>query len=281
MTWKKERIYIVVKTYPTISTEYSELVCTAGFREDGSWVRLYPIPFRLLTMDQKYKKYTWIDVEIKRNDKKDFRVESYRPNIETLKIEPFAEKKKVDWEERKKIVFKKEKIYTNLSELIGKAKQENISLAIFKPTRVINFTAAPTEREWDPDKLEALKNNELQMSFFKSPEELEEDFRLVQKIPYKFKYQFEDDEGRKANLMIEDWETGMLYLNTLKDANGDEKIAIEKVKQKYFTEFTKRDLYFFLGTTLSNHKRAPNPFIIIGTFHPPKRPDFEQTSLWD
>lgn len=30
------RILISVKTYPTLSTTYDELVCTAGFREDGS-----------------------------------------------------------------------------------------------------------------------------------------------------------------------------------------------------------------------------------------------------
>ena len=27
MTYEKKRVYIVVKTYPTISKEYSELVC--------------------------------------------------------------------------------------------------------------------------------------------------------------------------------------------------------------------------------------------------------------
>ncbi|MCL2166220.1 MAG: hypothetical protein FWH49_02895 [Clostridiales bacterium] len=34
---QKKKIYIVVKTYPTISKEYAELVCTAGVLEDGSW----------------------------------------------------------------------------------------------------------------------------------------------------------------------------------------------------------------------------------------------------
>jgi len=43
----KERVLIAVKTYPTLSDKYLELSCTAGFREDGSWIRLYPIPFRL------------------------------------------------------------------------------------------------------------------------------------------------------------------------------------------------------------------------------------------
>lgn len=43
-----ERILITVKTYPTLSAKYGELVCTAGLREDGSWIRIYPVPFRLL-----------------------------------------------------------------------------------------------------------------------------------------------------------------------------------------------------------------------------------------
>ncbi len=40
----RERILITVKTYPTLSKSHVELVCTAGFREDGAWVRIYPVP---------------------------------------------------------------------------------------------------------------------------------------------------------------------------------------------------------------------------------------------
>jgi hypothetical protein len=83
----RKRVYILVKTYPTISRKYAELVCTAGILEDGSWIRLYPIPFRLLEDDQKFPKYTWIEVDVERNTK-DFRPESYRPDISTLSVEP-------------------------------------------------------------------------------------------------------------------------------------------------------------------------------------------------
>jgi len=84
---EKKRIYIIVKTYPTISDKYSELVCTAGVLEDGSWIRLYPIPFRKLDFEQKYKKYSWIQVEVERN-KQDFRPETYRPvNLDNMKVE--------------------------------------------------------------------------------------------------------------------------------------------------------------------------------------------------
>jgi len=37
-----------VKTYPTLSKKYDELVCTAGILDNGSWARIYPLPFRKL-----------------------------------------------------------------------------------------------------------------------------------------------------------------------------------------------------------------------------------------
>ncbi len=39
MMYETKRVYILVKTYPTVSKSYSELVCTAGILEDGSWIR--------------------------------------------------------------------------------------------------------------------------------------------------------------------------------------------------------------------------------------------------
>src|ERR1700751_618107 len=73
----KEKVLIAVKTYPVISGKYTELACTAGFREDGSWIRLYPVPFRLLDHDKRYKKYQWVEVDVARN-RGDQRPESYR-----------------------------------------------------------------------------------------------------------------------------------------------------------------------------------------------------------
>lgn len=38
-------ILITVKSYPTVSSHYDEQVSIAGFRKDGSFIRIYPIPF--------------------------------------------------------------------------------------------------------------------------------------------------------------------------------------------------------------------------------------------
>jgi len=70
-------------------------------------------------------------------------------------------------------------------------------------------------------------------------------------------------------MMIEDWEIGALYWNSLKRAEGNEEIACEKVKQKYFDDFAKtKDIFLYLGTTRNNHYVSKNPFVIIGTFTP-------------
>jgi hypothetical protein len=96
-----------------------------------------------------------------------------------------------------------------------------------------------------------------------------EDFRIMPKLPYKFSYRFKDDAGIESKLMIEDWEIGQLYWNCEKRYGKDE--AVPKVRQKYMDDFVKtKDLYLFLGTTYEWHvRKARNPFVIIGTFHPP------------
>lgn len=259
------KVLITVKTYPTLSAKYDELVCTAGFREDGTWIRIYPVPFRKKAYHEQYKKYDWIEVDLVKNDG-DFRPESYRPysHDSEIKIVGHIDTEQ-NWEERKNICL--DKIYYNLAELIAEAKDKNLgtSLAVFKPTEILDFTAEPTEKDWDKDKLAKLN----QLNLFETSTEGK--FEVVKKLPYKFSYVFKDNQGKKSQLMIEDWETGQLYWNCLARHEGDEAKAIADVRKKYLDDFAKtKDLHFFLGTTQQYHNVAPNPFIIIGTFHPKK-----------
>lgn len=67
----RTKVLVTVMTYPTLSKRHMETVCTAGFREDGSWIRIYPVPHRLLNLEAPmYKKWQWIDVDL---EKKSFR----------------------------------------------------------------------------------------------------------------------------------------------------------------------------------------------------------------
>ncbi|MGI9361795.1 MAG: hypothetical protein ACR2O7_09580 [Parasphingorhabdus sp.] len=264
----KERILIAVKTYPTLSKKYIELVCTAGFREDGSWVRIYPSPFRFLGDDQKYKKYQWIDIELEKNPR-DSRPESYRPiNIDDITLgEVISTGHRRDWYERKRFILGNNRIYTNLQEVIDGAKNDAFSLAIFKPTEILQVTSEKVSDSWGASREEAAKESLKQGSLFADTATASE--KVMPKLPYKFSYRFRDDHGKVSKLMIEDWEIGQLYWGCFK--KGGEEYAVQKVKEKYWDDFAKtKDLHLFLGTTYKFHKMsAPNPYVIIGTFHPP------------
>lgn len=266
----RKRILLTVTTYPLPSRSYDELVCTAGILENGDWIRIYPVPLSFLlsqraTGDNKLSKYTWMELDL--NERKDdFRPESYSPkNYDFRDLKLFERiDTKSNWALRKEHCLKN--VYTNLNKLIEASKEPvNKSLATFKPSVIERLEIEEDEREWKNEWKELRKQGDL-FSQDKAPE------ILIPKLPFKFYYRFKDDSGKVSRLMIEDWEIGQLYWNCLKAAEGNESIALDKVKQRYEVEFiNKKELYFFLGTTKQWHmRRSKNPFVIIGVFYPRK-----------
>lgn len=273
----RKKILLAVTTYPLPSRSYDELVCTAGLLEDGSWIRLYPVPLSFLTQLKhegvvKTTKYTWIELNVKpRTD--DFRPESYSPADYQFKDLVIGEHlgTEQNWERRKEICLKK--VYTNLTQLIEDSKDPgNVSLATFQPSKITAFEVEKDESDWK----EVWTQLKKQQTLFADQESTG---IQIKKVPYKFYYRFEDEKGRSARLMIEDWEIGQLYWNCLRDAQNDEQKSIEKVKLKYDVEFRlEKNIYLFLGTTKEWHRRrSTNPFVIIGIFYPKKE---KQLSLF-
>ena len=263
----KTRVLITVTTYPLPSRSYDELVCTAGILENGSWIRIYPVPFRFL----EFRKYQWVELDLvphKHSD--DFRPESHRPKNPDLSDLVVIRRlgTNQNWYERKDTCL--DNVYTNRASLIADSKPPlNVSLAAFRPAKIKKLIVEDDDREWKPKWLEQLK----QMDMLTTGDDRKDGPRVpVDKIPYKFKYQFEDDEGKTSTMTIEDWEIGALYRNCLANAEGDEGVAIAKVRHKYEEDFiSNKDVTLFLGTTLEHHlKRHTNPFTIVGVFYPPK-----------
>lgn len=267
------KVLITVKTYPNPSVKYDELVCNAGFLDNGKWVRIYPIQYRALPYDQQYKKYHWIELDLIRK-KDDFRQESYQPRQgidENIKILSRIDTgKKRDWHDRKKFILKE--VFTSMTDLITQAKTPDIwkSLATVKPKEIVKFEVMADEREWKPH----IKNGLKQLSLFEQKRDPQSrELQIVRKLPYKYYYHFlTEGDSKPRRLMIEDWEIGALYWNCLAKTKGDEMAANDLVCKKYETEFLEKDLYLFVGTTKANHIKAPNPFVIIGLFYPPVKP---------
>lgn len=264
---QKEKVLITVKTYPTLSVTHDETVCTAGLREDGSWIRIYPIPFRKLDDYEQYSKFDWIEIGVERN-LKDHRPESHKKmsNIKVLR----SVGRESNWYERNEIVLKKGDVYSSFEEIIAKNKDNcKLSLATFKPSKIIDVVVEEeAERTWDPKKLREIEAKARQGDFFA---ESAEPFKVVDKLPYKFRYKFEEANGKVRTIIITDWELGALYWRMIKTHGGDEKLAIEKVRNKYLNDLVvDRDIHFFVGTTLEwDRKNADNPFTIIGVYSPP------------
>lgn len=257
------RVLITVKTYPLPSRSYTELVCTAGLLNGEKWIRMYPIPFRFLQDQKQYPKYSWVELDLVRNTK-DFRPESYRLKNENIKVLDTIGTANA-WDARKSFVLKE--TFTSMEDLIKLAKSSaKKSLATVKPREIVKFEIKDDEREWRKDWLEQMK----QMDMFE-PTNSSGQRKVVRKLPYKFYYHFLTDDNKLRKLMIEDWEIGALFWHCLSQTDGDEEAAKQLVREKYFDQFVQeKDLHLFVGTTFLNHNIAPNPFVIIGVFYPPK-----------
>jgi hypothetical protein len=246
---------------------------------DGNWIRIYPIPFRALPFDQQYQKYSWIQLNLVRKYE-DFRPESYRPQHGFEEKIAIHDRVGTDsqWAERKGLVLKN--VFTSMHELINLSQgPERRSLAVLKPQEIIDFVIEPEpERRWKPQWEARLAQAQMFAVGSHLPGKPRQ---VVQKLPYKYSYRFRSEGDLKPRkMMIEDWEIGALYWNCLKRVNGDEVAANNMVRQKYFEEFlNNRDIYLFLGTTLTHHLGSPNPFVIIGVFYPPKVNGLEQRAL--
>lgn len=263
----RERVLITVKTYPTLSRKYGETVCTAGLRADGTWMRIYPVPFRRLDETEQYKKFDWVEADFTTN-RSDPRPETHHPtNLDQLvAIDHMGTDD--NWRERRELLLKRAKVFDRLEPLMTGAKENRLSLAVFKPKVIKDFICEDDERDWNADKVAQMREQTKQVELF-AEESWRETFNLIPKLPYSFSYRFEDADGRRSTLQVLDWECGQLYWNCVRRANGDEDTAIAKVRAKYLEEFGQRDLHFLLGTTQQFHGFSPNPWVIIGVFAPP------------
>lgn len=210
---EKQRVLITVKTYPTLSRKYGETVCTAGLREDGAWVRMYPVPFRRLNETEQYRKFDWVECRLQRHTA-DPRPETFRP-VDHSELQPVGHlDTKRAWGDRRRLVLESTTVYDRLDALIAAAKANQVSLAVFRPTRVLDFVWENEDREWDPAKVKEMRERTNQLELF-ADNTWRQTFEIIPKLPYSFSYRFQDAAGRTSELQILDWEVGALYWNCL------------------------------------------------------------------
>lgn len=252
--WNTKRVLITVRTYPVPAHKNIEVSCTAGVTSDGNWIRLFPVPYRFLDHDKRFRKYQWIDVSVTKANQ-DPRPESYKLNVDTIKIGEEVSAAS-GWRQRKEI------LRPLMRESMCQIRRERDAngaptLGLFRPATIERLLIEPDRAEWTAQQLTNLDQT---MLFHSGPTE------KLEKIPHKFKYQFRcTDSHCKGHIMsCTDWEMGESYRRWRDKYDEEWEIAL---RQKYEDEMIhKRDTHFYVGT-VHNH---PKEWIIVGLFYPPR-----------
>ena len=252
-----KRALIVVRTYPVPVPLGIESSCTAAITESGDWLRLFPVPWRLLPSDQRFRKYQHVELRI-RKAADDARHESYNlSSDDAIRVlsEPLT-----SWREKKHYVMPL--LSPSLCELARtRDAQQYPTLGVFKPASINRLRIAPLPPNWSDGELGMLRQSHL---FVESPKQ------ELEKIPFRFFYEFScnDTACKGHNLMCTDWEMSESYRDwRIKYGEGGWE---EKFRQRYEIEMVQKyDTHFFVGTVAAH----PNRWIIIGLFYPP--PDLQ------
>jgi len=263
----KERILILCKTYPSPSAKYAETSCVAGMREDGSLIRLYPVPFRLINDNSKFKKWQWITARIARA-RDDRRIESHRIFVDTIECDVRALSTNDRWQERRSWLSKL-KVYDDFVDMERARITDGQTLALLRPStiRSLEIRAAATEDWTDAEKSKLLQMQN-QGSLFDNSDKKE--IALLRKIPHDFHYKYSctlNGETHEYRHKIVDWEAGALYWKVRKSSDW-EKLFRAKLEE----HLPSKDLLFLMGTI----HRFPDQWLIVSLIYPPKQQPSDQ-----
>ncbi|MBI1367945.1 MAG: hypothetical protein GC162_04750 [Planctomycetes bacterium] len=245
-----ERILITVRTYPSPSRDYVELVCTGGISDLSEWRRLYPIPLRYLEEEQQFKTYDVVTVDV--SEGSDTRPETRRPNLLTLKrldhLDTWASR--CAW------------VNPTILPSVASMRDTGRTLCPVAVEKVLDFVAESDSPEWSPAQLEKLKQQRL----FEENKELE-------KIPYTFRFIWKDTDGIEHRSRIISWEV----CQTWRQWRHRYEDTIKRMRDKWLDDIcsSRNRLSFFMG----NYAQHPQHLAVTGIFHPPKDTANDET-LW-
>jgi hypothetical protein len=261
---EKKKALIVVRTYPVPAKKGVEVSCTGAITDKGEWLRLFPVPYRLLSHDQRFRKYQWVEVTVTKAS--DPRPESYKLKSDGIRILSDPLPTANGWQSRKDIILP---LRAHCLCCLRKQRDEHSypTLGLFRPKRIERLIMEPEDADWTPAQLAILSQQDL---FQKKPE------KELEKIPFSFRYEFqcEDDSCPGHKIICTDWEMGESW-RKWKVQYGDAWEA--KFRQRYETEMIQKyDTHFFVGTV----RQHPGTWIIVGLFYPPKAPEDTNLTLF-
>ncbi|MBS8226623.1 hypothetical protein [Vannielia litorea] len=222
-------VCVIVKAAPETGQTHGETVCVAGIDIYGNWHRLYPMPFKLLSNEQRFNRWDIIRTRWRSAAPKDMRPESKRVDHESLE-----KVRQVKPSERHE--FARRAIVESLAE----EKEKGRSFALIRPENP-EFLIRPLS---DAAKT---KNQRRRDTLLSQTDMFSGDSTVLTPdvAPYSFHYRFEH-EGKTLTHTCIDWETERTFFKW-RDQYGEED-TLNKMREKWGQEMPERGIAFAMGT---------------------------------
>lgn len=239
---------ILIKAQPHRSSRYTETVCCAGVGRDRKWRRQYPVPFRVLREEQKFKRWQWIKYDFVPPAGTDPRRESQRVQQDTLVPTK---------------IMKRDERANFLSPLVRRSTTEadeaGDSLALIRPQRILLRANDKPREDLEYETREHKKLAD-QGSLFAEDREVKP-FTPCRK---RFTLEWTDQKSASHSHICDDWETTTAF-ERFDRMFGEEK-ALQELRRKYEQQ------YFEAGLVLgfSTHSRrnveygTRNQWLLVG-----------------
>jgi hypothetical protein len=272
--YEERKILIWGMTYPELSDKYVETVCTGGVFEDGTPVRLYPIPYRYLdhylNTHERFHKYQWITAGVM-SSRSDTRPETYKIDPSSIVLGPrIPSNSSNEWAARADVVFSnKEWQFESMDELIASHERTGRSLGVLTPREILDvriMPRSPDDAASFREKLQKIKQRQEvsaeQVKFFEetTPPEIMKDLDFPQyrmQIHWKCGSSQCGKPGHAVHKMqVMDWE--MIELQR--------RVGADQARYS-LVDFCDLDTYamrFYVGSLFTH----PSRFTIVGLWYP-------------
>jgi len=229
--------------------------------------RLFPVPYRFLADDTRFRKWEWIRASVSTTTA-DQRPESRRIDVDSIELLEEKLGTKHGWSERREII--EPHVVDDFFDLEERRKRSGESLGIIRPKGICEFDVTPAKQpKWNDEDYQKLAQDGL----FDTDEM--KNRVVLQKVPFDYYYKYISGENAYRHKVV-DWEAGALYWKCIRKYG--ECGWLEKFRQRFQTEFEKKDLLFLMGTV----HRFPDHWLIVGLIYPPKpqpEPESQQLGL--
>jgi hypothetical protein len=234
-----ERVLILVKAAPLVGERQGEMVCCAGVTAEGQWRRQFPIHFRTLGDNKKFKRWHWIDYQWMK-PRNDNRWESHWVQEDTISL-------RNELPPRQRANFLNPLIVPSTAH----AAQNGNSLALVRPIDPkFSWNKKPsTSIEEEKRKFEAVAR---QTSMF------DDSVRAYTPCPYEFRYDYHTEDGKHHSHKCLDWETDVTFYRWCERHSETQTLA--KMEQVFGQAYPKNGVVFALGT----HSQRPDQWLLVG-----------------